>query len=357
MLRPKDIKFTLEGLTSLVDVADRFATSMGGGISALVSLGAIASNVFGKQFMTSIGEKVVNSEKKKMNLANLQAKRDSLATGALSLKESGVEPTAYQIGQLANTEAQLKYMTQIKSIETVLTSEQYNQLVLQEKEMAELARKAALQEEDAKRQLRRLELEDEYINKLMTQDGFIDSEIDAKRQEFQMAMKLQGCYEVLEATLQSIREKNAQGLDTIKEQKDTVSVLAHIYERLDKYNTNETKKEKEQLQLLEKEFKVGQKIVLQEGKLLNYATDRAEAYRGQAATINESSEALSYAESLKQGIAQTKGQQGELESEFNETVDYATKAVQMSQLFSVVTTTASGAITAWNGLNTVISTF
>ena len=114
-----------DAMTGLLHIFNNFISGVGGGISALTSLGAIATRVFSQQIGAGLGNMVLNMQKAKDN------------ADMLILKQQVIDAHAAQgdhVGAKA-AEAEAEIMQKTLAVAKGLTDEEYNQLMTYQKEI------------------------------------------------------------------------------------------------------------------------------------------------------------------------------------------------------------------------------
>ena len=341
-----EVNTGIDLLTNLVQTFDNFIDSFGGGVKTIGALGAVIANVFNKQISGAIANFVQNQTKMEQNINLLEKKRQMLETNAST---SGVSGPADQ-AELAGIQTQLKYAQQIHEVEVGITQEQYNQLTNLQVQMGELEKEAVLLEQEAEAQMQKILGEERYQQylalELQDQDSinkYWDDSVSSANNRLTIVQREQ---HFLQESL-NLSKKMKLEEDDLANIKESIQVLIqNTNKELAKELKDATKRvnyDKARLSTKEKILKIIQKIV--------------EAQEQETKVTNEGAAAAEKQLQAQEQVDKKRTAQGLLETEFNNTMDYATRATSIAEKVMTITGSLTSLAMTWSSINSLFQTW
>ncbi len=321
-----EINGGIDLLRNLVQTFDNFIDSFGGGIKTLGAFGAVFANVFNKQISGAIANFIENQSKMEQNIALLEKKRQTIETGAAT---SGLTQPGDQ-AELANVQTQLKYAERIQEVEAGISQEQYNQLTTLQVQMGELEKQAVLLEQEAETEMQRTlgaEQYQEYLNLNLQSQEEIDahwSSILDKEQD-ELAIR-QDAAKYLEEQV-----KFSQKMELTSEE------IAEIQEEINGLIGRSTKELGKELKEATQDVDLNKATLKQKEKILNIVKKIVKEQEEEVQTAEKNAAAAEKQRKNKEEAARLRGQEGQLEIEFDDTMGYAEKASSIAERVMTVT--------------------
>lgn len=337
-----EINGGIDLLRNLVQTFDNFIDSFGGGIKTLGAFGAIFANVFNKQISGAIANFIENQSKMEQNIALLEKKRQTIETGAAT---SGLTQPGDQ-AELANVQTQLKYAERIQEVEAGISQEQYNQLTTLQVQMGELEKQAVLLEQEAETEMQRTlgaEQYQEYLNLNLQSQEEIDahwSSILDKEQD-ELAIR-QDAAKYLEEQV-----KFSQKMELTSEE------IAEIQEEINGLIGRSTKELGKELKEATQDVDLNKATLKQKEKILNVVKKIVKEQEEEVQTAEKNAAAAEKQRKNKEEAARLRGQEGQLEIEFDDTMGYAEKATSIAERVMTVTGALSSLALTWSSINSM----
>ena len=337
-----EINGGIDLLRNLVQTFDNFIDSFGGGIKTLGAFGTVFANVFNKQISGAIANFVENQSKMEQNIALLDKKRQAIETGAAT---SGLTQPGEQ-AELANVQTQLKYAERIQEVEAGISQEQYNQLTNLQVQIGELEKQAVLLEQEAEAEMQRTlgaEQYQEYLNLNLQSQEDIDahwSNILDKEQD-ELAIR-QDAAKYLEEQI-----RFSQKIELTSEE------IADIQEEINGLIGRSTKELGKELEKATQNVDFNKATLKQKEKILNVIKKIVKEQEEEVETAEKNAAAAEKQRKNKEEAARLRGQEGQLEIEFDDTMSYAEKATSIAERVMTVTGALSSLALTWSSINSM----
>ena len=341
-----EINTGIDLLTNLIQTFDNFVDSFGGGIKSLAGLGSVFANVFNKQISTSIANFIENQSKMEQNAELLERKRQTIAISS----STGDINTPDKQAELAKIDTQLQYAKQIQEVESGITQEQYIQLTNLQNEIGELEKKLVLSEQEDAILLKNTLGEEKYQEYL--------------EQNLKTSSEINEYWEFLSENTDNItKDVNEyagaieRALQYSKKAVFAEEDLADFKKNIQNLSNSINKESAKELKYITKNLNLNKATEKRKAKILKFVQEIAAAQEKENQAVQKNADLGKQIAKNAEEREKIKMEQGQLNVEFDNTMEYAQKATNVAEKVMTVTGALSSLAMTWSSINSLFQTW
>lgn len=326
----------IELLRNIVQVFDNFIDSFGGGIKTVMAFGGILTNVFNKQIIKSLNNANENRAKFQHNLELQEMKQYQVLHPELLEYNPAATPGTEQ-AVLANTTKQLAIAEDLLKVQSVLTSEQYNQATAIQKQIGSLEEEKRITQDLLRKTLEREGVEKKYINKFTASSSYSAYKEVTEEIEKQISLE-QKKVDNTKELINLAADLNIEG-----------EALESVLKDIEIINEKLTDEEKQELQGFFEVIQSGEDLKFLEEDILNIASKTKEKYEQQFNILAKHT-------TERSKMIDLSAKEINLEQELFKIIEQASSNKQLAQTFTTWSSSLSNVAMIWGSINSLSQT-
>ena len=350
LLDEDELNTGIDALRDLIQMADNFLDSFGGGLKSITATATVLAQIFNKQLSSAIAGAMINRQKMNQNANLLNKKREAIGIGSA---EMDVNASPEKMALAANYETQLKYAADIDRLQKSISTEKYNELTAMQQQMGQLEQEAVLIEKKATANSKEVLDRNEFL-RLQSQLNSEEVEyFDISSEWGLLLMKQQDSLETTQTINKELKSIFNWTEKNVAEEEECLEYVSQIEIIMTKLNG----KYKSQIDALTKDKDLNELTRREKDKILKIVEKIEAEEKAALGTSERKAKAVEDEIKARQKAEAIRNKEGQVEVDFQDSVDLEQKTGRIMQNVSTITSALSGLTMAWSSVNSLIQTW